>query len=125
MSRKLTDAERQMLEDLERRNRMQEQDAPRWNFLYATWPHNNKRYRLKGRPDVFCDVTRNVDTSSVLVGTWKWVGPDGKQGGPHLKVEDCLREMNRAFSLGQPVNPRTFWQPIPRTAGAPHLKLVP
>jgi hypothetical protein len=123
MSRKITDVERQMLEDLEKRNRTIEQKG--WNFLYAEWPHNNKRYRLKARPDVFCDVTRNVDMGSVLVGTWKWVGPDGKQGGPHLTVKDCHREMNRAFSLGQPVNPSTFWQSVPRVAGAPHLKLVP
>lgn len=122
MSRKLTETERQMLEELERRDRRIETKG--WHFLERAWSDNNKRYRLKARPDVFCDVTRNVDTESVLIGTWSWVGPDGKQGGPHLKVEDCLREMNRAFSLGQPVNPRTFWQGIPRTAGAPHLKLV-
>jgi hypothetical protein len=125
MSRKLTTTERELLAQVDRRNKLHQRNPSEWNFLYAEPSFNRKRYRLKASPDVFCDLDRNTDVDSILVGTWKWIGPDGKEGGPHLKVEDCLREMNRAFSLGQPVNPRTFWRGVARTASTPRLRLLP
>jgi hypothetical protein len=95
------------------------------NFLFAEWSYNNKRYRLKADPSVFVDLTRNLDEESVCLGTWKWVGPDGEEHGPHLTVEACLRDMDRRFKLPPQPNPRAHWRGIPRTNGGARLRLVP
>lgn len=95
------------------------------NFLFADWSHNNKRFRLKQDPAVVVDVTRNVDESSILLGTWKWVGPDGIEHGPLIKLDDVLRDMNRCFRLAQNSNPRQHWRGCARKVGGTRLRLVP
>jgi len=125
VSRKKPTAEPDWFLENEKKSRLVQQSPREWNFLYAAWSFNNKRYRLKERPDVFCDLTRSTDVGSILVGTWKWIGPDDKQGGPHLTVEDCLREMTRAFSVPWNSNPRYHWRGVARTVGGPRLRLVP
>ena len=93
------------------------------NFLFAEWSHNHKRFRLKADVNVIVDLDRNTDPESVALGTWTWTGP-GKAGGPCRTVEDCLRAMDRAWELPAEASPRAHWRGVPRSVGAPLLRLV-
>ncbi len=97
---------------------------PIHDFLYADWSYNNKRFLLKRDATVLVDCTRNVDESSILLGTWTWVGPDGETHGPFLKLEGVLRDMNRVFGLKQTSNARQHWRGVARRVGGARLQLL-
>lgn len=98
--------------------------APDRGFLYEEYSRNNKRYRLKGDPRVVVDLTRCLNTDSILLGTWRWQQlPGGEPQGPFRTVLDCLRDMTRRFGLLPKSSPRVYWQACPRKPD--HLRLVP
>lgn len=112
-------------DELVRLQRARRDGAKDRDFLRADWTYNNKRFRLKARPDLVVDLTRNTDSDSVLLGSWHWMGPPGVEGGPCRTVEDCLRDANRALGLPWTEAPKALWQGVKRTAGGPRLHLVP
>jgi hypothetical protein len=82
--------------------KLRDWSGPRW------WSRGPVRYALKRAPAVVVDVVPNE--APILFGTWNWIGPDGAQRGPFLKLQDVVRDMDRCFGLPRMVAPLHHWR---------------